>query len=158
MHTPVIYIVLYGFFSAYPLVFSSHGLSQRTVGLTFLPVIGGFLVVPLVSYFHFLRYRHLVHDAKRGLERRGIYKGKVEPEERLVPSEFSHITIFLYWHIALCRISHSLDTSAVSRDTLPRRVILVRMDIPCTIQRVDPHFQVTVSLVRNTFTSPNLSL
>ena len=83
----MVYIVLYGSFTAYPLIFADHGLSTRRIGLTFIPVGIGFISLVLIASLHFFRYRNLMRDAKRGVQRRGIYDGKVEPEERLVPCE-----------------------------------------------------------------------
>lgn len=87
--TAVVYTVLYGSFSAYPYIFSAHGLSVSTVGLTFLPVLVGFFLLLIGTFAHYVRYRRLTSDAKQGIERRGIHNGKVEPEERLVPRESS---------------------------------------------------------------------
>lgn len=83
----VVYICLYGSFSAYPTIFSSHGLSTSTIGLTFLPVMVGFFVLLAVQILHYKRYLNLNRDAKKGVQRRGIHNGKIEPEERLVPCE-----------------------------------------------------------------------
>lgn len=81
----IVYICLYGSFSAYPTIFSSHGLSTSTIGLTFLPVMVGFFVLLAVQILHYKRYLNLSRDAKKGVQRRGIHNGKIEPEERLVP-------------------------------------------------------------------------
>ncbi|WRT66815.1 uncharacterized protein IL334_003778 [Kwoniella shivajii] len=81
----IVYIVLYGFFSAYPIIFLKHGFTERNVGLSFIPVMVGFFVLMVGNLVHYLRYKKLVFDAKAGITRRGIYDGKVEPEERLVP-------------------------------------------------------------------------
>ena len=83
--TIVVYTVLYGSFSAYPYIFSAHGLSVSTVGLTFLPVLVGFFLLLIGTFAHYVRYKRLTADAKQGIQRRGIHNGKVEPEERLVP-------------------------------------------------------------------------
>ena len=95
----MVYIVLYGTFTAYPLVFAAHGLSTRQIGLAFIPVAIGFLSVLIVAVLHFVRYRRLAHDAKKGIQRRGIWNGKVEPEERLVPLMFVAILFpaGLFW-------------------------------------------------------------
>jgi len=85
----VVYIVLYGSFSAFPIIFSAHGLSTSTIGLCFLPVLVGFLLLFIVTILHYARYKRLALDATKGLERRGIHNNKVEPEERLVPRELS---------------------------------------------------------------------
>jgi len=82
----VAYIVLYGSFSAYPIIFAAHGISPRHVGLTFIPVMIGFIVVFGGAALHYLRYRPLFEDAQNGKQRRGIFNGKIEPEERLIPS------------------------------------------------------------------------
>jgi DHA1 family multidrug resistance protein-like MFS transporter len=81
----VVYVVLYGSFSAYPIIFTAHSLSQTQIGLTFLPIIVGFIILLGGTSLHFVRYRRLMQDAEKGRERRGIWKGKVEPEERLIP-------------------------------------------------------------------------
>ncbi|WWD15633.1 hypothetical protein CI109_100055 [Kwoniella shandongensis] len=82
----VTYIVLYGFFDAYGIVFAKHNLSGGKLGLMFLPVLVGFAIVMSLSLVHYQRYKSLTRDAKvGGIERRGIHEGRVEPEERLVP-------------------------------------------------------------------------
>ncbi|WVQ98421.1 hypothetical protein IAU59_005544 [Kwoniella sp. CBS 9459] len=81
----IVYIVLYGFFDAYSIIFREHGLPARTLGLTFIPVMVGFYVLMIVNILHYIRYKKLWADAKKGIQRRGIHEGKVEPEERLVP-------------------------------------------------------------------------
>ena len=85
----MVYIVLYGSFSAYPIIFAAHGLSPKMIGLTFLPVTFGFIFLLGGTFLHYLRYKRLARDAEKGLERRGIWKGKVEPEERLIPRKQS---------------------------------------------------------------------
>ena len=50
----------------------------------------GFILLVGLAYLHYLRYRRLYLDAKAGKQRRGIWNGKVEPEERLVPGMFHH--------------------------------------------------------------------
>ncbi|XAO21400.1 hypothetical protein I312_100149 [Cryptococcus bacillisporus CA1280] len=81
----VVYIVLYGYFDAYPIIFGQHGISGGKGGLMFVPVMIGFLILLGINFVHFERYKGLAEDAKRGIERRGIREGRVEPEERLVP-------------------------------------------------------------------------
>ena len=44
-----------------------------------------FYVLLGITFLHYRRYRKLVADAGAGKQRRGIWQGKVEPEERLVP-------------------------------------------------------------------------
>lgn len=83
------YTVLYGSFSAYPYIFSAHDLSTSQVGLTFLPVLVGFFLLLILTFIHYRRYTRLALDATKGVERRGIHAGKVEPEERLVPCELA---------------------------------------------------------------------
>jgi len=82
-----VYIVLYGSFAAYPVIFSAHGLSASQVGLCFLPVLVGFGLLFIITLTHYVRYKGLARDASKGVERRGIHNGKVEPEERLVLRE-----------------------------------------------------------------------
>ena len=81
----VTYIVLYGSFSAYPIIFAAHGISPQHIGLTFLPVIVGFISLVGGAYLHYIRFRKLDLDAQAGKQRRGIWNGKIEPEERLIP-------------------------------------------------------------------------
>jgi DHA1 family multidrug resistance protein-like MFS transporter len=83
----VVYVCLYGFFEAYPIVFAEHNLTRSEIGLTFVPVIVGFLVLLGFVYLHYMRYKRLSVDAAQGKTRRGIHEGKVVPEERLVPRE-----------------------------------------------------------------------
>ncbi|WWC85172.1 uncharacterized protein L201_000029 [Kwoniella dendrophila CBS 6074] len=85
LYLTVIYIVLYGYFTAYPIIFLQHGFTSSTVGLAFIPVMVGFMILMGFNVLHYLRYKKLTFDAKAGIERRGIHEGKVEPEERLVP-------------------------------------------------------------------------
>ncbi|WVW83504.1 hypothetical protein I302_105525 [Kwoniella bestiolae CBS 10118] len=85
MYLTIVYIVLYGFFTAYPIIFLKHGFTSRNVGLAFIPVTVGFFILMGFNILHYIRYRRLALDAKAGIERRGIHEGKVEPEERLVP-------------------------------------------------------------------------
>jgi hypothetical protein len=47
----------------------------------------GFFVLLAVQILHYKRYLNLNRDAKKGVQRRGIHNGKIEPEERLVPCE-----------------------------------------------------------------------
>ncbi|AAW45807.1 conserved hypothetical protein [Cryptococcus deneoformans JEC21] len=81
----IVYIVLYGYFDAYPIIFGQHGISGGKGGLMFVPVMLGFLILLGINFIHFERYKGLAEDAKKGIERRGIHEGRVEPEERLVP-------------------------------------------------------------------------
>lgn len=84
----VVYIVLYGYFDAYPIIFGQHGISGGKGGLMFVPVMIGFLILLGINFIHFERYKGLAEDAKKGIERRGIHEGRVEPEERLVPRKY----------------------------------------------------------------------
>lgn len=54
----------------------------------FVPVMIGFLILLGINFIHFERYKGLAEDAKKGIERRGIHEGRVEPEERLVPRKY----------------------------------------------------------------------
>lgn len=81
----MVYVCLYGFFEAYPIVFETHNLSLSQIGLTFIPVIVGFFVLLGFVFLFYRRYVALDRDAKSGVQRRGIHEGKVEPEERLLP-------------------------------------------------------------------------
>ncbi|WVQ83309.1 hypothetical protein IAT38_005448 [Cryptococcus sp. DSM 104549] len=81
----IVYIVLYGFFDAYPIVFAQHNLSGGKGGLMFIPVLIGFFLLLGITYLHYRRYKKLHIDAAAGIERRGIHEGRIEPEERLVP-------------------------------------------------------------------------
>ncbi len=85
----MVYVCLYGFFEAYPIVFGAHGLSLSQIGLTFIPVIVGFFVLLGFVTLFYKRYLGLNRDVKLGLERRGIRDGKIEPEERLLPRKWS---------------------------------------------------------------------
>ncbi|KAK8870073.1 hypothetical protein IAR55_000643 [Kwoniella newhampshirensis] len=100
IYLTVVYTVLYGFFDAYPIVFAKHGLSGGKLGLMFLPIIVGFMILMMFNFLHYARYRGLTRDAKvGGIKRRGIHDGKVEPEERLVPLMFAAICFpaGLFW-------------------------------------------------------------
>jgi DHA1 family multidrug resistance protein-like MFS transporter len=97
---PVVYVCLYGFFEAYPIVFSEHGLSLAQTGLMFIPIIVGFFVLLALVYLHYMRYKRLAADAAAGKNRMGIHEGKVEPEERLVPRE-SYRRMSLITHLAI---------------------------------------------------------
>lgn len=115
----VVYIVLYGYFDAYPIIFGQHGISGGKGGLMFVPVMIGFLILLGINFVHFERYKGLAEDAKRGIERRGIREGRVEPEERLVPRKF-------------CRIAINLADEAVSHGLcrlFPCRNVLVCLDL-----------------------------
>ncbi|OXC70512.1 hypothetical protein AYX13_00987 [Cryptococcus neoformans] len=81
----IVYIVLYGYFDAYPIIFGQHGISGGKGGLMFVPVMVGFLILLSINFVHFERYKGLAEDAKKRIERRGIHEGRVEPEERLIP-------------------------------------------------------------------------
>lgn len=85
----VVYIVLYGYFDAYPIIFGQHGISGGKGGLMFVPVMVGFLILLGINFVHFERYKGLAEDAKKRIERRGIHEGRVEPEERLIPRKYS---------------------------------------------------------------------
>ena len=149
--------MLYGSFSAFPIIFSAHGLSTSTIGLCFLPVLVGFLLLFVVTILHYARYKRLALDATKGLERRGIHNNKVEPEERLVPRELSvHIysganpsrDSFLRLRsrgehcprtaIPSLREGTQANTSDGVLRSLPRWTVLARMDISTQLQHLDP--------------------
>jgi hypothetical protein len=144
----VVYIVLYGSFSAYPYIFAAHGLSEWQIGLTFLPVLVGFFLLLLGTFAHYRRYTRLARDAVAGIERRGIHAGKVEPEERLVPRELARTSVsplvdsvteyWGYWCVRE-RVCRRTNRSHVGRDTLPRRSVLARVDFLARLSPVDPH-------------------
>lgn len=50
----------------------------------FVFVMIGFLIFFGINFIYFECYKGLVEDVKKGIERRGIYEGWVELEERLV--------------------------------------------------------------------------
>lgn len=75
----VVYTVLYGLFSAYPIVFARRNLDPTEIGLTFIPVLVGFVLLFGLTFWHFTRYRRLVHQAAKG------ERAPIEPEERLIP-------------------------------------------------------------------------
>lgn len=75
----VVYTVLYGLFNSYPIVFAQRDLDPTQVGLTFIPVLVGFVVLFGLTFWHFTRYRRLYHQASKG------ERAKIEPEERLIP-------------------------------------------------------------------------
>jgi hypothetical protein len=138
----VVYIVLYGSFSAYPIIFSAHGLSTSTIGLCFLPVLVGFLLLVVLATLHYARYQRLALDAAKGIERRGTRNGKVEPEERLVPREYCFPTWFddvgpSDTSIPPVMVRNTADTSHVVLCSLPRRPILAGMDFYTQLSCVD---------------------
>ena len=87
-HSTVIYIVLFGFFSSYPLIFVNHDLSDSQIGLTLLPIILGFAsLIPInyVLYKRFARKSALVSRQAPG----STGAVKIEPEERLLIGQYS---------------------------------------------------------------------
>ncbi|KAL7425043.1 hypothetical protein Q5752_000731 [Cryptotrichosporon argae] len=96
----IVYVCLYGFFEAYPLVFmNAHALSLAQTGLAFLPIMVGFFVLLAGMLLHYWRYVGLAADARAGIARRGLRDGKVAPEERLVPLMLNAILLpaGLFW-------------------------------------------------------------
>ncbi|ORY27999.1 major facilitator superfamily domain-containing protein [Naematelia encephala] len=85
LYLTIVYIVLFGSFTAYPLIFQTHGLTLAQTGLTYIPIMVGFLLLLGIVSGFYTRYRRLTLDAKSGKQRKGIFDGRVEPEERLMP-------------------------------------------------------------------------
>ena len=80
----VVYIVLFGFFSSYPLIFAKHGLSDSLIGLTLLPIILGFLALIPINYLQYGRFRRMMaKDPPADRSKSSLVK-KIVPEERLL--------------------------------------------------------------------------
>lgn len=93
VYLTVVYTVLYGLFNSYPIVFSRRNLDPTQIGLTFIPVLVGFFVLFGLTLWHFTRYKRLTHEALEGK------RGRIEPEERLIPLMISSILFpaGLFW-------------------------------------------------------------
>ena len=82
------YIALYGFFSAYPIIFDAHRLAPEQIGLTFLPIVVGYILFLAFIGLYTGRYRRLnrLAEESRSMDDKAEKPVKgVEPEERLVP-------------------------------------------------------------------------
>lgn len=109
----MVYTVLYGLFSSYPIVFSRRNLDPTEIGLTYIPVLVGFFLIFGLTIWHYTRYRRLYHESLAG-KRAGI-----EPEERLIPrmSSTSSLSVLLGGE----------SSERVSLKRLPTRYLMDRL-------------------------------